>query len=56
MSVPHENSTFCETCSSYNLVDALMVDCKLYCDNCVETGKVKIPKWILANQVKIKWL
>ena len=52
MSVPNENSTFCETCSSYNLVNAILIDGIFYCETCIESKKIKLPKWINREKQK----
>lgn len=50
MSVPDEFSTFCKTCSSYNLVNAILIDGEYYCKSCIERGSVEIPEWCSQKQ------
>lgn len=40
MALPDETSTFCETCSSFNIQEGIIKDGKIYCNSCVEMGKV----------------
>lgn len=34
MGVPNEYSTYCETCSSYNIQNGVIIDGKIYCNPC----------------------
>ncbi len=41
MSVPDENSTFCDKCSSYNLYSAILIQGEYICEGCLERMGLK---------------
>lgn len=48
MGLPDEYSIYCETCSSYNIQNGVIIDGKIYCSSCY-TNSAQNDKYVIKS-------